>query len=411
MKTKACVSLHISAEAERRLRFGHPWLYAEAITKSRGEGACGDLAAIYDRRNRLLGVGLYDPASSLRVRVLQRYRPLTLDSRWIEEKLKAALALRTPLLNARHTNAYRLVYGESDGLPGLVIDRYAQTGVIKLYTPAWIPHWETLLKAAIRSLDLARFVLRLSRAVEQANSSAAGLADGAVVWGSKLSHPVIFEENSLLFEADPIRGHKTGFFLDQRDNRSAVCGLSRARTVLDCFAYTGGFSVYAMKGQARAVTLVDTSRPALEAAKRNIALNLKKSRIGAARHTLIQGDGFEAMEKLGKSAARFGMVVLDPPSFANNQQQVVPALEAYARLVKLGLPLLEEGGVFMISSCSASVGAENFFDAVFQAAGQSGCRLNELKRTAHAIDHPVRFPQAAYLKCLFATKARYKRTR
>lgn len=401
--TSKRIALHVTADAERSIRFRHPWLYEESIEKQNREGKAGDLAVLYDSRDRFLAIGLYDPASPIRVRILQWHKPATIDQAWFLQRFREALALREPLFKQENTTGFRIVHGENDALPGLIIDRYEDTCVIKLYTSAWLAHLPAVLGAFKEAFPAKRIVLRLSRAVESDSLEDPRLGDGTVLFGPALKGPVIFQENGLFFEADPVHGHKTGFFLDQRDNRSEVGRLSGGKAVLDLFAYTGAFAAYAAKGRARSVMSVEQSKPALDAAERTIKLNQKKQTIPVIAHEAITGDVFDVMPRLAKDKRRFGMVIIDPPSFASAQGQVNAAQSVYARLVRFGLPLVEEGGVFVMSSCSGHVTAELFFQTVLQAAGGVGVNLHEIKRTAHPVDHPIRFPEGAYLKCLFAT--------
>ena len=393
------VALRISPQAERAVRAGHPWVYAEAIRHQRHAGSAGDLAVIYDGRNRFLAVGLYDPASPLRVRILQRGQSASIGPAWIAERLQAALARRAPLTGSADTTGYRLVHGENDGLPGAVVDWYDRTLVLKLYTAAWAAHLDGLVEA-LRVVRPERMVLRLSRAVQsQANT----LRDGALLAGKPLRGPVGFLEQGLEFTVDPRAGHKTGFYLDQRDNRRRVETLAAGRRVLDAFAYTGAFSVYAARGGASEVTSVDISAPALREVQRHFELNRRYPAVAAARHRAVRGDAMEALERLRRSGRRYEMVILDPPAFAHSKVQVPAALRGYARLTRLGVALVSQGGVLVQSSCSSHVRADAFFRVVRRAAASAGRRLRELERTGHPLDHPAAFPEGAYLKCFFAT--------
>ena len=392
--------LRVSPDAERRLRLGHPWLYDQAIRKQNRRGHSGDLAAIYDRRERFLAIGLYDPDSAIRVRVLQARRSARINEDWFGDRLRAAIELRHPLATPR-TTGYRLVHGENDRLPGLVLDRYDSTLVMKLYTAAWIPHLRMVVEALVAVWPLKRLVLRLSRALQHRPERLHGLEDGMLLIGPAIQQPVIFLEQGLRFEVDPIHGQKTGFFLDQRDNRAKLEPLSAGRSILDGFAYTGAFSVYAARGGAREVTSVDASRPALLVAQRNMALNRNYPGVAAVSHHLIPGDVFEVLERLQKRRVRFDLVNLDPPAFAKMKQEIPAALLAYARLTRVGVGLLRPEGLLVISSCSSQISAEQFFTTVRRAAKSAGRPLRELERTGHPLDHPIRFPEGAYLKGLF----------
>lgn len=399
------LALRISPAAERALRRGHPWIFDQAITEQSHAGAPGDLAVIFDDQRRFLAVGLYDPTSPLRVRILQSRQPATINADWFAARLTAAADLRAPLAaqpSERATTGYRLVHGENDGFPGLVLDRYAETLVLKLYTPAWIPHLPDFCAALAQVSPAERLILRLSRSLFKQTEFLFGLSDGQTLSGLPPVGPVLFQENGLTFESDPLLGQKTGFFLDQRENRARVERLAAGKSVLNVFAYTGGFSVYAARGGAREVVSVDLGAPAMETAIRNFAHNRQFPTVAAAVHTALAEDAFEVLMRLAADKRRFDLVILDPPMFAQNQSQTAGALAAYQRLTRLGLAVLRPGGVLVQASCSSRVEAEAFFAAIHQSARESNRRLTEIERTTHALDHPIGFKEGAYLKCLFA---------
>ncbi len=394
------IAVHVTAAGERALRSGHPWLFAESIRKQSHNGQPGDLAVIFDKRRNFLAIGLYDPESPIRVRILQHRQPATIDVDWFARRLQTAVQHREPL-NTSPTNAYRLVHGENDSLPGLIVDRYADSLVLKLYTAAWLPHLADVVTGLQSAQSHERIVLRLSR-----NAAAAfahyDLHDGQVLFGPEVTGPVNFVENGLRFAADVVAGHKTGFFFDQRDNRALVRDLAQGRRVLDIFAYTGGFSVYAAAGGAQSVTSLDVSAPAIAATAANFELNRDQPALASCQHHTIVDDAFAGMEHLSISGTTFDLLIVDPPSFAKSAAEVDRALAAYRRLVRLALPLLEPGGTLMIASCSSRVTDNEFFSTVLQAALATGRPLIEIERTGHALDHPIGFLEGAYLKCLFA---------
>ncbi len=396
------IALHVNREAERALRGGHPWLFESSIERQSHAGNPGDLAVVFDHKRRFLAIGLYDPTSPLRLRVLQQGTPATIDYAWFLDKLGMAAQLRAPLLDT-HTTGYRLVHGENDGLPGLVIDRYDQTLVLKLYSAAWLPQLPDLLAALAVIQPAERLVLRMSRALQKTPQYLYGLKDAMIIAGPPFTGPVVFLENGLQFEADPLHGQKTGFFLDQRENRAKVEGLAAGKSVLNVFAYNGGFSLYAARGRARQVTSLDISRPALAAAERNFALNQSIAAVGAAHHTLLAGDAFVLLGQMGSEGHRFDLVIIDPPSFAKQQSEVERATDAYAKLARLGVGVLKPGGTIVLASCSSRISTETFFATVTKAAVQARRPLQIFAQTAHALDHPISFPEGAYLKCLYAT--------
>ena len=361
---------------------------------------------IFDHKRQFLAIGLYDPHAPIRVRILQHHTPAPIDQDWFRSKLADAIKLREPLLQLPGnsvTTGYRLVHGENDPLPGLVIDYYAGTEVIKLYTLAWLPHLNSILAGLMDAMPTDRLVLRLSRTVVRQPQGLYGLEDGMLLYGPKITHPVIFQENGLSFEADVVHGQKTGFFLDQRDNRRRVGDLAGGKSVLNVFAYTGGFSVYAARAGAPEITSIDTSQPALEAAQRNLVHNHLFPAVAAARHEIFVEDAFLALARLQGEGRRFELVIIDPPAFAQKQSQAAQALHAYERLTRLALGVLQPGGRLVQASCSSRVAAETFFESVLHAASDAGRPLEEIECTGHPLDHPVSFPEGAYLKCIFAT--------
>lgn len=391
------IALRITSPAERALRQEHPWIFDESIREQSHAGAAGDLAVIFDDQRKFLAVGLYDPTSAIRVRILQAREPGTINAEWFENKLVNAIRLRAGL-DEKNTNGYRLVHGENDGLPGLVVDRYADTLVLKLYTSAWIPHLKDFCDALAQVSSAGYLILRLNRAMQKQTELLYSLSDGATLSQTTPLNPILFRENGLIFESDPIRGQKTGFFLDQRDNRARVEKLSRGKSVLNVFAYTGGFSVYAARGGAREIVSVDVSVPALEAAVRNMAHNKLN-----VPHEAIAEDAFEVLTRMKVQQRLFDMVILDPPMFAQNEKQIESALSAYKKLTRLGLGVLRKGGTLVQASCSGRVSADSFFESVHGAARDARRPLTEIERTGHGVDHPIGFAKGAYLKCLFAT--------
>jgi 23S rRNA (cytosine1962-C5)-methyltransferase len=398
------LALRVTRDAERQLRAGHPWLFADSITPApdAGTAAAGDLAVVFDRQRRFLAIGLYDPGSPLRVRVLHAGRPRPIDRSFWRERLQEALARRGPLVDSVGTTAYRWVHGENDRLPGLVLDRYASTVVCKLYSAAWFPHLRDVLAEVAAIARPERVVLRMSRAVR--NGPTFGLEEGMVLSGAGPGGPVRFRENGWLFEADVQHGQKTGHFLDQRDNRRLTGRYTAGARVLDVFCCTGGFTVASAAGGATLVHSVDQSTAALATTRRNLAANGDVPRVAACTHRQTAGDAFEVLERLAASADRYDVVVIDPPSFAPRQANVPAALRAYGRLTDLGLALLEGGGLLVQASCSARVSSAEFLSVVRNRAGRAGVALDELAVTGHPLDHPIGFPQGAYLKALFARR-------
>lgn len=411
MSAQATLRLRVSATAETIIRGKHPWLFADSIRAQNREGQPGELAVIFDRKDEFLAVGLYDPESPIRVRILHSGKPRKLDEAWWKANLHQALARRAAMFDAETTGC-RLIHGENDNWPGLVVDRYDSTLVLKLYTVAWLPRWRDVASMLCVAQSPERLVLRLSRNIQERAGREFGVRDGMVMnwqpdvgaltestWAESSDGIVIFRESGLRFEAQVVSGQKTGFFLDQRENRRRVATFSEGRDVLNAFSFSGGFSLHAAYGGAKSVTDLDISAHALAGARRNFALNQNLETVARCRHETERGDAFAWLEQAGRT--RFDLVVIDPPSLAKREAERPGAIQAYGRLAASGMRLLRKDGLLVAASCSAHVSAEEFFDIVRRTARESGRRFVELERTGHPADHAATFREAQYLKCLY----------
>ena len=388
----------MTATAETVLRSGHPWLFADSIRDQNREGKLGELAVVYDRNDAFLAIGLFDPDSPLRVRILRSGKPLTIDLAWWREHFSKTMRRRENLFDEQ-TTGFRWINGESDGWPGLVLDRYADTLVLKLYTAAWLSRLEEMILLIAELLPHERLILRLSRNIQRVAQTQVKLSDGQILRGLSFNGPVIFLESGLRFEADVLRGQKTGFFLDQRENRRRVESFAQGRDVLNAFSFSGGFSLYAARGGARSVTDLDISAHALESARRNFALNHSDPVVKKCRHEIIQADAFEWIA--GNVDKKFDLIVLDPPSLAKRETERAGAIQAYGKLARHAIAKLRPNGILAAASCSAHVSAEEFFTMIRETSRHSGRKFVELETAAHALDHPATFPEAHYLKCIY----------
>ena len=388
------VRVRLKPAAESIVRRGHPWVFAESVRDQNRTGATGDLAVIYDRHDKFLAAGLLDNESPLRIRIAHLGRPTAIDTSFWHGRLADSRARRDGLFG-RNTTGYRLVNGESDGLPGLVLDRYDDTLVLKLYTAAWLPHLATIQDALAESFPSSPIILRPARNLQAIAQERTGLQDGQALPNFHLPPPsrVEFLENGIRFLASVRDGQKTGFFLDQRDNRARVEKLAPSRHVLNCFSFTGGFSMYAARGGAASVTDVDISEHALREAREHRSLN----GFDTPHHT-EQANVFHWLRDRGES---FDLIIIDPPSLAKKSADRDAALKAYRQLFAAGIQRLRRGGVLVAASCSAHVRKETFFELVTDVAVRSHRRLHELERSIHAPDHPTTFPEAEYLKAVF----------
>ena len=395
------VAVRVRPAAERALRSGHPWLFEDKVVSLSRPAEAGDVAVVFDAKGRFLAAGLYDPESAIRVRAMVHGSSATIGEELFRDRIARALGLRGQVAS-RETTAFRVLNGANDGTPGLVADLYDRTLVLQLFTVGWLPHLRSLLPAFQALLAPERVLLLLAGRVAASERCPPEMAGGGVLYGTAPDGGVPFLETGLRFEAHPFQGHKTGFYLDQRANRRTLADHAEGARVLNVFSYTGGFSLYAARAGAREVVSVDMARPALAQAERHFELNAADPGVAACQHRTMCGDAFQVMEELGGGGERFDVVVVDPPSFARSEAQRRRALGAYGKLTGLALRLLGQGGLLVQASCSSRVGADEFFREVGKAARSAGRTLEELERTGHPPDHPVTFPEGAYLKCLWA---------
>ncbi len=383
----------LHAPAERQIKKGHPWVFANSIEKLTPDGNDGDIVILFDRKsNKVYAVGLYDPNSVIRIKIIHHGGGVKVDKNFFREKVLKAYQIRKPLLET-DTNAYRLIFGENDGMPGLIADVYANVTVLKLYSPVWLPYLNNLVGIITEINSSKSVVLRLSRKLQQSHPE---LKDGDILYGTLESEDVLFREYGVKFKANVIHGHKTGFFLDHRANRQQVGLMAKDKDVLDVFSYAGGFSVHALAGNARSVTSLDISSHALELAQSNAELNSHKG-----THHIICGDAFDSMQKLIEEKKLYDIVIIDPPSFAKSKEEVPGAIRKYAELAELGVRLTKKEGVLLLASCSSRVTETEFKQIHPPVFKKMNVNYILEKFTTHDIDHPVTFKEGAYLKSAY----------
>ena len=389
------MAVKLTTIGERSVRSGHPWIFTDSIEKINKEGTSGDIAIIFSHtKNKVIGVGLYDPDSPIRIQILHHDGGAKLDTDFFSNKIKKAFAIRVPLL-ATNTNSYRLIFGENDHFPGLIADVYNKVLVVKLYTAIWFPYLEIILKQLIEVSQVKTVVLRLSRSLQQMKNTY-GFSEGQVIFGTLTNEVIPFVEHGVNFSANVIKGHKTGYFLDHRDNRKRVGELSKNKTILDVFSYAGGFSVHALANQAKEVTSVDISKQALALAIENGKLN---SFTGT--HKTLAGDAFEILRKLITEKKTFDVVVIDPPSFAKSKSEIDIAKKKYRQLAELGVQLTSKGGMLILASCSSRIVADSFFQINKDVLDHQSRPYVLQNKTQHDVDHPISFKEGAYLKTGF----------
>ncbi len=386
------LAVKLTTKGERSVRNGHPWIFSDSVEKINKEGKAGDIAIIFSHsKNKAIGVGLYDPDSPIIIKMVHHGGSAKLDTTFFEGKIQRAFALRTDLLES-NTNSYRLLFGENDGFPGFIADVYTNVLVVKLYSAIWLPFLETILKILIQTSNAETVVLRLSRTLQQKSNFP--LSEGSVIYGKLKDETILFKEHGVNFSANVIKGHKTGYFLDHRYNRRRVGRLSNQKTVLDVFSYAGGFSVHALANNAKEVTSLDISEQALELAMANGKLNMYNG-----THLTIAGDAFEVMQQLIDDRKQYDVVVIDPPSFAKRQKEIAVAKKKYRQLAELGIQLTAKKGLLVLASCSSRISEDEFFQINMETLQQQPRPFAVLLKTGHDVDHPVTFPEGAYLKC------------
>jgi 23S rRNA (cytosine1962-C5)-methyltransferase len=394
------MNLVLNKGREKSLKRRHPWIFSGAVGKVNGKPAVGDTVDVLDSAKKWLARAAYSPKSQIRARVWTFDPSQQVDGDFFRTRIQTALAVREALPAAKHANALRLVHGESDALPGLVVDRYADV-LVAQFLAAGVERWRDPILDLLNEISGCEAIFERSDA-EVRKLEGLGPRVG-FARGNRTAARCPIIEYGLNFRVDVEQGQKTGFFLDQRENRQRVRSLAAGREVLDGFCYTGGFSIAALAGGAKRVTAIESSAAALEVAKENLAANpLDSSRID-----FVRADVFAKLRELRDRNARFDLIVLDPPKFAPTAAQVKKAARAYKDINLWALKLLAPGGLLATFSCSGGVSAELFQSIVAGAALDAGAGARIIERFSAAADHPValEFPEGEYLKGLLVLKS------
>jgi 23S rRNA (cytosine1962-C5)-methyltransferase len=373
----------------------HPWVFSGAIQQIDGEPAPGDIVDIADRQQRFLARAYFNPHSQIQARILSWDPAEAIDDQFWRRLMERAINGRNSLNLQPHTTAYRLVNAEADGLPGLIIDQYGDYLVVQCLTLG-IDRRKEQLVALLADLLQPRGILERSD-VDVRRKEGLPPSDG-LLWGQTPPAELLIRENGLSFAVDLQQGHKTGFYLDQRDNRALVGQphIVAGKRMLNLFAYTGGFAVYAAAAQAGPIINVDSSVDALTLAERNIALNGWQR----PQDEYLAGDAFEVLRYYRDEGEQFDLIVLDPPKFAHSQRDIDKACRGYKDLNWLALRLLRPGGWLATFSCSGLISADLFQKVLFGAAVDANRDAQIIRPLSQAADHPVAltFPESAYLK-------------
>ena len=400
-------TLTLKPTKEKSLLRRHPWIYESAIEHIEGRPASGATVVVRAHDGRFLGRAAYSPASMIRARVWSFDETEPVDHAFFKRRLQRALAYR--LAAVSNTGAVRLVFGESDGLPGLIVDYYRpaaapdsleQAQLVCQFMAAGVETWKTAIVQALIGVtgcpnvyERSDVAIRTREGLEQTTG---------VLAGAEPPESLVVDESGVLYHVDVRHGHKTGFYVDQRDSRLLIQRQAAGREVLNCFCYTGGFSLAALKGGATRVVSIDSSGEALTTAQRNVETN----GFDAERATWLDADAFKALRTLHENGEQFDLIVLDPPKFAGSKAHVDRAARAYKDINMTGLKLLRPGGLLATYSCSGAIDADLFQKIVAGAAADAGADIRILQRLGAGVDHPMlmAFPEGEYLKGLWLQK-------
>ena len=377
------------------MRLHHPWIFSTSVARLEGRARPGDTVEVVSDIGKVLGKAAWSPESRIRARMWTFDPDEIIDNAFFKRSVAASVARRTAFRNLGGQQGLRLIHAESDGLPGVIADRYGDTVVLAL-TSAGAEKWrDAIVDALIKTAGCPRIYersdadVRKFEGLEPKSGWLLGEGDGTFA----------IDENGIKLGVDIIGGHKTGFYLDQRDNRLLLRELSNGKRVLNCFCYTGGFSLQALAGGASEVISIDSSGPALDLARANLGFN---PQLDAARAQWLDADVFAELRRLREAGEQFDIVVLDPPKFAPSASHAERASRAYKDINLLGFKLLVPGGLLMTYSCSGGIGPELFQKIVAGAALDSGRNARVVQRLQGSADHPVAlsFPEGEYLKGL-----------
>ncbi len=376
---------------DKAVRNRHPWVFSGAVDEVDSGLAKGDLAEICASDGSFLGIGYFNPESQIVVRMLA-FEKVEVDDSFFRRRISEAISLRTRLMPAG-TDAYRLIHSEGDFLPGLIVDLYANYLVVQIST-AGMERWKEIIVKILLENFPGMSIYEKSD-VESRRHEGLPKQVG-VLAGSEPPEVVEIRENGFLFNVNIRGGQKTGFFLDQRDNRKLVQGFSKGKRILNCFAYTGGFSVYAFHGAAAEVVSVESSAAACSAG----AENLRQNGCATDRCRWVQEDVFDFLRE---DHQNYDLIILDPPAFCKSRSQILQAARGYKDINMLAMKKLSRGGLLFTFSCSGHISADLFQKVVFGAAVDAGRNVRILQKTGQPFDHPVNIyhPEGEYLKGLF----------
>ncbi len=386
--------LYVQDGREKSLLRRHPWVFSGAVERLEGSPVSGDTIQVCDAQSGFLAWAAYNPQSQISARVWSWQADEKIDADFFHRKITIALAARKDLKLAQYSNGMRLIHGESDGLPGLIVDQYADVLVLQLGS-AGVDRWRDTFADIFQELCQPLCIYERS---DSDGRELEGLPIRNEILRGTLPAELSVTENDIRIAVDIAKGQKTGFYLDQRDNRALIGELAEGRDVLNCFCYTGGFSLYALRGGAKSVLSIDSSAAALHLAQRNVELN----GLDATRAEWQDKDVFEALRKLRDQNRKFDLIILDPPKFAPTAAFAEKAARAYKDINLLGFKLLRPGGILATFSCSGGISDDLFQKIIAGAALDAGVDAQIVHKVHASADHPVllSFPEGAYLKGL-----------
>jgi len=391
-------SVILRKSADSFIKRKHPWIFSGAVEKIEGNPTNGETVRIFTSDKKLVGSGSFSPSSQIRVRVWSFNSDEKIDSEFFKEKIARSGSLREKIINISTTNAYRVINAENDGLPGIIVDRYNDYLVCQ-FLSSGSDHWKKEI------VEILADELKPAGIYERSDSDARKKENlkpvKGLLYGKEPPDLLEIKENGINFLVDIKGGHKTGFYLDQRDNRLLVSEFAKGKSILNCFSYTGGFSAYALASGAKSVTQVDGSSSALDTARKNIELN--KLNLSSVKN--INDDVFDVLRKFRDERRSFDLIILDPPKFAESVSQINKASRGYKDINLLAFKLLEPGGILFTFSCSGHISQELFQKIIAGAAVDAEREVKIIKQLTQSSDHPVasNFPEGLYLKGLVCT--------
>lgn len=392
------ITITLKKGRDKSIRARHPWIFSGAIQTVNGKPAPGETVAVHAHNGDILGYGAWSPKSQIQVRMWGLGKT-SIDQEFFKGKIEKAISQREILNIPENNSAYRIINAESDGIPGLVADKIGDWVVIQCLTTG-ADLWKDTFVEILSSLTQCKGIYERSDvAVRQKE----GLEESVgLLHGKKPPEHIEITENGRHYLVDIVNGHKTGFYLDQRDNRQQLCEFTKGKTVLNCFSYTGGFGIAAAYGGATKVTNLDVSASALAIAEKNQQLNKLPAKL--VTHTC--GDVFSLLRQYAQQGRRYDIIVLDPPKFAENRNQIKKAARGYKDINRLAFKLLNPNGLLFTFSCSGLMDATLFQKIVADAALDAGCEAQLIHKMGQALDHPTRlsFPEGFYLKGLICQK-------